>query len=108
MGVLKGLLFGGGGCYQSVNIVGMENFGMVNEKVLKGEKFFFVDVLIGYDFLLLVLGYKMWVEFQVNVFNVFDNDDYQVYMLVWWDSICFECIGLQELCKIIFSVMVKF
>jgi iron complex outermembrane receptor protein len=107
-GALKGLSFGGGGRYQSANIVGMENPGTAHEKVLKGEKLFLADASIGYDFPLSVLGHKTWVELQVNASNVFDNDDYQVYTSAWWDSTRPERIGLQEPRKITFSATVKF
>jgi len=107
-GPLKGLFFGGGGRYQSANTIGIDNPGAANEKVIKGESLFLADASLGYDFPLNLFGRRTWVELQLNVSNVFDNDDHQIYTTAWWDSSRPERIGLQEPRKITFSALFKF
>ena len=92
-GPLKGFSLGGGGRYQSANIL-----GFYNGDVRKGRDLFLADASLGYSFPTPFFGKGAWTEFQLNVSNVFDTQKYQVYTLAWWDttSTIPERIGLQE------------
>jgi iron complex outermembrane recepter protein len=107
-GPLKGFSFGGGVRYQSANAITVANPGTSTEKLLRGEKLFLADASLGYDFPLTVFSRKTWIELQLNVANLLDNDDYQTYTTAWWDSTRAERIGLQEPRKITFSATCKF
>lgn len=102
-GVLKGLSFGGGTRYQSPNTIGMNG-----NDVIKGERLFLADGSVGYDFHTRLLGRKTWVELQVNVYNLFDNDDVQVYTTSWWDVTRAERVGLQEPRRVTVSAKFSF
>jgi iron complex outermembrane recepter protein len=92
-GPMKNFSIGGGGRYQSKNIVGFYN-GAVRE----GRSLALFDLSLGYTFKTGFVGKGSWVDLQLNVNNVFDTDKYQVYTLAWWDTTSSipERIGLQE------------
>ena len=104
-GVLKGLSIGGGGRYQSANVLGFY-YGDLR----KGRDLKLADASIGYSFPTPFFGQGAWTELQLNVNNVFDSDKVQVYTLAWWDTSAStpERIGLQEPRRWTFSATVHF
>lgn len=92
-GPLKNLSIGGGGRYQSANVMGFY-YGDVRE----GEDLLLADLSLGYTFKTQFLGEGSWMDVQLNVSNVFDERENQVYTLAWWDTTATtpERIGLQE------------
>ena len=92
-GALKGLSIGGGGRYQSANVL-----GLYNGSVAMGRSLLLADASLGYSFKTDFLGKGSWTELQLNVSNLFDTRKYQIYTLAWWDttSTIPERIGLQE------------
>ena len=104
-GVLKGFSIGGGGRYQSSNVLGFY-YGDLR----KGRNLTLADASIGYSFPTPFFGQGSWTELQLNVSNVFDSDKVQVYTLAWWDTSATtpERIGLQEPRRWTFSATVHF
>lgn len=104
-GALKGLSIGGGGRFQSANVL-----GFYNNAVRMGRSLALADASIGYKFNSSLFGKQTPIELQLNVSNLFDTDRYQVYTLAWWDTTSSipERIGLQEPRKFTFSASVKF
>ncbi|PTX95815.1 TonB-dependent receptor plug domain-containing protein [Opitutus sp. ER46] len=104
-GLLKGFAIGGGGRYQSRNVLGFYNGG-----VRMGRELVLADAMLAYTVNPRLLGRETPVEFQLNVSNVFDTDRYQVYTLAWWDTTSSipERIGLQEPRKFTLSATLKF
>jgi len=92
-GPLKNISIGGGGRYQSANVLGFY-YG----ESRKGRELFLADASLGYTFKTEFLGKGSWAELQLNVGNVFNTRKYQVYGLAWWDESASipERIGLQE------------
>jgi len=104
-GPLKGLSIGGGGRYQSANVL-----GMYNGEIAKGKDLLLADAVLGYATKTDFLGHGSWVDFQLNVSNLFDTRKSQVYTLAWWDptSTVPERIGLQEPRKLTFTTTLHF
>lgn len=104
-GALKGFSIGGGGRYQSPNVL-----GFYNGAVRKGESLFLADASLGYSTKTEFFGHGSWVDFQLNVANVFNTRKSQVYTLAWWDttSTIPERIGLQEPRKLTFTTTLHF
>ncbi|ACB75331.1 TonB-dependent receptor [Opitutus terrae PB90-1] len=92
-GALKGFSVGGGGRYQSPNVL-----GFYNDAVREGTDLLLADASIGYSFKTEFLLRGSWLDLQLNVSNVFDTRKSQIYTLAWWDtsSTIAERIGLQE------------
>lgn len=91
-GALKGFFVGGGGRYQSRNIISTDTRG----DPIYGRTLALVDALVGYEFKPALFSRRIPVELQLNVSNVFDSDKYQIYTVAWWDHSVPERIGLQE------------
>lgn len=104
-GPLKNLSVGGGGRYQSANVLGYY-YGASRE----GRNLFLADASLGYTFKTEFLGQGSWAELQLNVGNVFNTRKYQVYSLAWWDTSASlpERIGLQEPRKYTFTATLHF
>lgn len=104
-GLLKGFSIGGGGRYQSANVLGVYN-GAARE----GRSVQLFDASLGYSFKTDSLSAGSWLDLQINVNNVFDSQKYQVYTLAWWDTTSSipERIGLQEPRKITFSATLHY
>ena len=104
-GPLKGFSIGGGGRYQSANIV-----GFYNGDVRKGTDLVLADASLGYSFKTGFLGHGSWTDLQLNIGNLLDTRKSQVYTLAWWDttSTIPERIGLQEPRKFTLSATVHF
>ena len=92
-GPLKNLSIGGGGRYQSANVLGYY-YGASRE----GRSLVLADTSLGYTFKTEFIRKGSWAELQLNVNNVFNTRKYQVYSLAWWDTSASlpERIGLQE------------
>lgn len=92
-GPLKNLSIGGGGRYQSANVLGFYQ-GASRE----GRNLFLADASLGYTFKTGFLGQGSWLELQLNVANLFNTRKSQVYTLAWWDPTASvpERIGMQE------------
>ncbi len=104
-GALKNLSIGGGGRYQSSNVLGFY-YGESRE----GRSLLLADASLGYTFKTPFVGEGSWVELQLNVGNVFNSRRHQVYTLAWWDtstSIA-ERLGLQEPRKYTFTATLHF
>lgn len=104
-GPLKGFSIGGGGRYQSANVLGFYNGAVRN-----GTDLLLADVSLGYSFQTEFLGKGSTIDLQLNVGNVFDARKSQIYTLAWWDttSTIPERIGLQEPRKFTFSATAHF
>ncbi len=104
-GPLKNLSIGGGGRYQSANVLGFY-YGESRQ----GRNLFLADASLGYTFKTEFLGQGSWAELQLNVGNVFNTRKYQVYSLAWWDTSASlpERIGLQEPRKYTLSATLHF
>ena len=104
-GYLKGFSIGGGGRYQSANVLGMYN-GVVAE----GRDLVLADAMIQYAFPTHWVSKSSWTDIQLNVSNVFDTRKYQIYSLAWWDTTntVAERIGLQEPRKFTLSATLHF
>ena len=104
-GPLKGLSIGGGGRYQSANVLGLY-YG----EVARGRSLYLADASLGYSFKTEFLGQGSWLDLQLNCANVFNNRKYQVYTLAWWDTTRStpERIGLQEPRKFTFTASLHF
>ena len=92
-GPLKNLSIGGGGRYQSRNVMGFY-YGDVRE----GRDLVLADLSLGYTLKTPALGEQSWIDLQLNVSNVLNERENQVYTLAWWDTTATtpERIGLQE------------
>jgi outer membrane receptor protein involved in Fe transport len=104
-GVLKNISIGGGGRYQSANVLGYY-YGASRE----GRNLLLADASLGYTFKTEFLGKGSWAELQLNVGNLFNTRKYQVYSLAWWDTSTSipERIGLQEPRKFTFTATLHF
>ena len=104
-GALKGFSIGGGGRYQSANIL-----GYYYSAIREGKTLVLADASIGYGMKADFIKKDAWLDFQINVNNLFDTDKSQVYTLAWWDTNAQTPgnIGLQEPRKISFSATLKF
>jgi outer membrane receptor protein involved in Fe transport len=104
-GVLKGLAIGGGGRYQSANVL-----GFYNGDVRMGRSLELADAMLAYTIDTRLFGDHTPLELQLNVSNLFDTRRYQIYTLAWWDTTSSipERIGLQEPRKFTFSASIKF
>ena len=104
-GPLKNISIGGGGRYQSANVLGFY-YG----ESRKGRDLFLADASLGYTFKTDFLRQGSWAELQLNVGNVFNTREYQVYTLAWWDKSASlpERIGLQEPRKFNLSATLHF
>lgn len=105
-GFLKNVYVGGGGRYQSANVL-----GFYNGDVRYGRSLVLADASLGYTFKTDgAFGKGSWVETQVNVSNVLNNRRSQIYTLAWWDptSTVPERIGLQEPRRINVEVTLHF
>lgn len=104
-GFLKGFAIGGGGRYQSANVL-----GFYNGAVRMGRDLLLADGSLEYSFNTGFLGQGSTMDLQLNVSNVFNTRKYQVYTLAWWDptSTIPERIGLQEPRKYTVSATIKF
>lgn len=88
-GPLKGLSVGGGGRYQSANVIGMYDDtldGKYNPTVRYGESLVLLDASVGYSVAMDGLKKGSWLELQFNVSNLLDEDKDQVYGLSWWGA----------------------
>ena len=104
-GPLKNVSIGGGGRYQSANVLGFY-YG----ESRKGRDLVLADASLGYTFKTDFLRQGSWAELQLNVGNVFNTREYQVYTLAWWDKSASlpERIGLQEPRKFNLSATLHF
>jgi hypothetical protein len=104
-GPLKNFSIGGGGRYQSPDVL-----GFYNGAVRYGRSLVLVDALLGYTIKTEFLGKGSWAELQFNVSNLLDTRRSQIYTLAWWDttSTVPERIGLQEPRKYTLSATVHF
>ena len=104
-GALKGFSIGGGARYQSANVQ-----GFYFDQVRKGTDLFLADASLGYGVKADFLRRGAWLDFQLNVSNVLDEDKSQVYTLAWWDPTARTPgnIGLQEPRKVTFTATLKF
>jgi outer membrane receptor protein involved in Fe transport len=104
-GPLKGFAIGGGGRYQSANVL-----GFYNGAVRTGTDLVLADASLEYSFKTGFLGKKSYVDLQLNVSNVFNTRKTQIYTLAWWDptSTVPERVGLQEPRKYTVSASIKF
>jgi iron complex outermembrane receptor protein len=117
-GPLKNLSIGGGGRYQSKNVLGMYDNTLdmtYNPTVHYGRSLTLLDASIGYNFKTEFIGKGSWVDLQVNVANVLDEKDSQIYSLTWWAEVAGnqvtrrpERIGLQEPRKVTFTATLHF
>lgn len=103
-GPLKGVFIGGGGRYQSKNVIGTDSTG----ELVYGRQLVLVDALVGYETKVSVRGRSYPVEVQLNVNNLLDTDRYQIYTVAWWNAAIPERIGLQEPRKFTLSAKVSF
>jgi hypothetical protein len=104
-GPLKGFGIGGGGRYQSANVL-----GFYNGAVRTGRDLFLADGSLEYSCKAGFMGSNATLDFQLNVSNLLNTQKYQVYTLAWWDptSTVPERIGLQEPRKYTLSASVSF
>jgi outer membrane receptor protein involved in Fe transport len=102
-GMLKGLYLGGGVRYQSENSVDYDG-----ETLIQGNDLFLVDAMAGYDFTISDGEDPVTASIQLNISNLLDNDDYQIYTVAWWDSSIPERIGLQEPREVTLSAKISF
>ncbi len=104
-GALRGFYIGGGGRYQSANIIAATTNGLV-----KGRDVALADAMVGYETSATIGGRRLPLEFQLNVSNVFDSRKYQIYTTAWWDNTNTipERIGLQEPRKYTLSATLKY
>jgi outer membrane receptor protein involved in Fe transport len=104
-GPLKGFSIGGGGRYQSANVL-----GYYYNAVRKGTDLVLADASLGYGMKADFITKGAWLDFQVNVSNLLDTDKSQIYTLAWWDPNAKTPgnIGLQEPRKVSFTATLKF
>lgn len=104
-GPLKNLSIGGGGRFQSDNVL-----GVYNGEVAHGRSIALADASLGYTFNTDFLAKGSWMDLQLNVSNVFNSRKYQIYTLAWWDptSSVPERIGLQEPRRVTLTARWKF
>lgn len=119
-GVLKGFSIGGGGRYQSKNVLGMYDDTLdakYNPTVHYGRNLTLLDANIGYSFKTEWVGKGSWAELQFNVSNLLNKRDDQIYTLSWWGVASSdgktlvrqpERIGLQEPRKCTLSATLHF
>jgi outer membrane receptor protein involved in Fe transport len=102
-GFLKGFYIGGGVRYQSANSVDYDG-----STLIKGNDLFLVDAMAGYDFTIKGGDHPVKASIQLNISNLLDNDDYQIYTVAWWNKSIPERIGLQEPRKLTLSGTISF
>jgi iron complex outermembrane receptor protein len=104
-GPLKGFSIGGGGRYQSANVL-----GFYYKEVRKGTDLVLADASLGYGVKADFFRKGAWMDFQLNVSNLLDSDKSQIYTLAWWDPAAKTPgnIGLQEPRKVSFTATLKF
>jgi len=104
-GPLKNFSIGGGGRYQSPNVL-----GFYNGEVRHGTSLVLADASLGYTFKTEFIGKGSWAELQFNVANLLNNRRSQIYTLAWWDTTSSipERIGLQEPRKYTLSASLHF
>lgn len=104
-GILKNFSIGGGGRYQSANILGFYQ-GAIRE----GRSLKLFDASLSYWMKTDFIRKDTFLDLQINVSNVFNTDKSQVYTVAWWDPNAQipGAIGLQEPRKIVFSATLKF
>ncbi|MFT3782644.1 MAG: hypothetical protein QM790_11570 [Nibricoccus sp.] len=119
-GALKGFSIGGGGRYQSKNVLGMYDDTLdakYNPTVHYGRTLTLLDANIGYTFKTEWVGKGSWAEIQFNVSNLLNKRDDQIYTLAWWGvadpsgkflTRPTERIGLQEPRKYTLSATLHF
>ncbi|KAF0095920.1 MAG: TonB-dependent receptor [Puniceicoccaceae bacterium 5H] len=90
-GFLDGFYLGGGARYQSPNSI-----TWVDGEEIEGDTLFLMDAVLGYDFEIERGNNPLRVSIQLNISNLLDSDDDQLYTVAWWDSSRAERIGLQE------------
>ena len=86
-GVLKGFSIGGGGRYQSKNVLGMYDNtldGKFNPTVYYGRALTLLDAYLGYTFKTEWAGKGSTMDLQLNISNLLDKRDDQIYTLAWW------------------------
>jgi outer membrane receptor for ferric coprogen and ferric-rhodotorulic acid len=81
-GRLKGLTLGGGANYRGDAILGVKPATLQNpvNEVFKGRDYFNYTAMLGYEF---KIQRDIRVRLQLNVDNLFDNDDKQVVASAW-------------------------
>ncbi|MFT3867963.1 MAG: hypothetical protein QM715_05645 [Nibricoccus sp.] len=118
-GALKGFSIGGGGRYQSKNVLGMYDDTLdakYNPTVHYGRSLLLYDANIGYTFKTEWAGKGSTMDIQFNVANLFDNRDDQIFTLTWWAQVApngavtrpAERIGLQDPRKCTLSATLHF
>lgn len=119
-GALKGFSIGGGGRYQSKNVLGMYDDTLdtkYNPTVHYGRTLVLADASLGYSFKTEWVGKGSWAEIQFNISNLLNTDDDQIYTLAWWGTVSAdgkrlnrsnERIGLQEPRKCTLSASLHF
>jgi outer membrane receptor protein involved in Fe transport len=119
-GAFKGFSIGGGGRYQSKNVLGMYDDTLdakYNPTVHYGRSLVLLDANLGYSFKTEWAGKESWMELQLNVSNLFNKQDDQIYTLAWWGTVSSdgktltrsaERIGLQEPRKYTLSATLHF
>src|SRR5690606_2517359 len=80
-GVLSGLTVGGGVNYRGDAILGVKPATLQNpvNEVFKGRDYYNYNAMLGYEFEVRNIG----VRLQLNVDNLFNNDDKQVVASSW-------------------------
>jgi hypothetical protein len=89
-GALKGFFIGGGGRYQSKNVLGMYDDtldGKYNPTIHYGRNLTLFDASLGYSFKTEWIGKDSRVDIQFNVANLLNKRDDQVYTLAWWGTV---------------------
>lgn len=118
-GAFKGFSIGGGGRYQSANVLGMYDDTLdakYNPTVHYGRGLLLYDANVGYSFKTEWAGKGSWAEIQFNVANLLNERDDQIYTLTWWAQVApngtvsrpAERIGLQEPRKCTLSATLHF
>ncbi len=86
-GALKGFSIGGGGRYQSKNVLGMYDNtldGKFNPTVFYGRALTLLDAYLGYTFKTEWAGKGSTMDLQLNISNLLNKRDDQIYTLAWW------------------------
>src|SRR5690606_12665222 len=74
-GRLKGLTIGGGLNYRGDAILGIDTSDPLRYREVKGRSYYLASAMAAYRF---QLGEKVTARVQLNIDNLFDNDDLQV------------------------------
>jgi outer membrane receptor protein involved in Fe transport len=91
-GFVKGFYVGGGARYQSPNSITYSD----DDELIKGEEVLLFDLMMGYDFNVTDGDDPVTMSIQLNISNLFDEDQYQIYTTAWWDDSVVERLGLQD------------